>query len=47
MDFLRLIKILDLSEEEKTHNQGSNISPKSNFLDELAISESLFSTVLQ
>ena len=27
-------------------NQGSNISPRRKFLDELAISESLFSTVL-
>ena len=32
---------------EKTHNQRLNISPRSKFLDELAILESLSFTVLQ
>ena len=38
---------LKLVRGEKTHNQGLNISPRNKFLDELAISESLFFTVLQ
>ena len=36
-----------MSEEEKTHNRGLNLSPKSKFLDGLVISDSLFFPVLQ
>ena len=34
-------------QEEKTHNRGSNLNPRSKFLDRLAISDSLFFLVLQ
>ena len=40
------ITVLSLSEEEKTHNRGSNLSPRGKFLDGLAISDSLFFPVL-
>ena len=47
MGFLTINLGLKLVRGEKTHNQGLNISPMSKFLDELAISESLFFTILQ
>ena len=47
MGFLSVNLGLKLVRGEKTHNQGLNISPRSKFLDKLAISESLSFTVLQ
>ena len=38
---------MSLSEEDKTHNQRLSLSPRSKFLDELAISDSMFFLVLQ
>ena len=35
-----LIEVPNLSEEEKTHNSGWNICPRSKFVDEFAIPES-------
>ena len=35
------------SEEDKTHNQWLSSSPRSKFLDELAISDGVFFLVLQ
>ena len=47
MGFLTVNLGLKLVRGENTHNQGLNISPRSKFLDELAILENLFFTVLQ
>ena len=47
MGFLMVNLGFKLVRGEKTHNQGLNISPRSKFLDELAILESLSFTVLQ
>ena len=47
MRFLKINLGLKLVRGEKTHNQGLNISPKSKFLDKLAITESLSFIVLQ
>ena len=38
---------MSLSEEDKTHNQKPSSSPRSKFLDELAISNDVFFLVLQ
>ena len=47
MGFLTVNLGLKLIRGEKTHNQGLNISPRSKFLDKLAITESLSFIVLQ
>ena len=46
MGFLMVNLDFKLVQGEKTHNQGLNISPRSKFLDELAISKNLFFTIL-
>ena len=37
----RLMGVMSLSEEDKTHNQRLSSSPRSKFLDKLAISDGI------
>ena len=40
------MELTSLSEEDKTYNQRLSLSPRSKFLDELAISDEMFFLVL-